>query len=173
MAINSIEFILFIAIVFVLYYILPKKIRWLALLVSSYVFYYINSKKLTIFLVITTLSIYLLALLLTKLNNITKEKCKFLEKEEKKILKKQMATKKRLVLLLAIFINVGMLVFLKYCNFLSFNINSVLHLFNPNFSIAYRTIVLPLGISYYTLQAISYVVDVYNGKYEADKNIAK
>lgn len=173
MAINSLEFIAFISVVLLIYYLIPKKARWCILLISSYFFYYVNSTKLTIFLIITTLSIYLLALVLTKLDKTTKLKCKELEKQEKKIIKKKNDIKKRWIVFAAIFINVGILIILKYCNFLSYNFNSIFHLFNINLNIPYVNIVLPLGISYYTLQAISYVVDVYRGKYEADKNIAK
>lgn len=63
--------------------------------------------------------------------------------------------------------------FLKYGNFISKNINEILNLLNINTKIPFKKVILPLGISYYTLQALSYIVDVYRGKYKAEKNWGK
>lgn len=170
MAINSLKYVIFVAIVVVIYYLFPKRTKGIVLLIASYVFYFINSSKLTIYLIITTISIYCISLLMTKIDKLAKEKCKLLEKDSKKIIKKNAKIKKKLLLVVALVINFGILIALKYCNFIFLNINSICNVFNINFNIPFKNVVLPLGISYYTLQAVSYVVDVYRGKYKADKN---
>ncbi len=173
MAITSLKFILFIAIISLIYFVAPKKFRWCILLVASYIYYFISSSKLTVFLIVSTLSIYLTALWITKIEEKTKEKCKNKEKTLKKELKAKLAKNKKLILLLAILINFGILIFLKYGNFISININKIFKIANIGIKLPLREIILPLGISYYTLQAISYVVDVYRGKYKAEKHFGK
>ena len=173
MAIISLQFLAFIAIVGLIYFAVPKKIKWLILLLASYIYYFLSSSKLTIFLIITTISIYFAALAMSNIDAKSKTKCNGQEKETKKKLKKTAAKNKKTILILTIIINFGILVFLKYGNFLSKNINDLFNLININYNIPLRKIILPLGISYYTLQAISYVVDVYRGKYKAEKNFGK
>ena len=87
MAINTIEFLIFAMAVCAIYFVVPKKVKWIVLLLASYIYYFIASGRLTIFLIITTISIYLLALALNKVDDKTKEICKDLEKDEKKKLK--------------------------------------------------------------------------------------
>lgn len=173
MAIISIKFLAFLVVASAVYFLMPKKIRWCVLLFASYVYYFISSTKLTFFLILTTISIYVTARLITNIDEKTKVKCKELEKEEKKKLKKIANQRKKLVLVVAILINFGILAVLKYGNFISENINQILNILNIKNNIPLREIVLPLGISYYTLQAISYVVDVFRGKYKAEKNFGK
>ena len=173
MTIVSLNFLAFIAIVSLIYFIMPKKIKWIVLLLASYVYYFISSKELTGYLIITTISIYLVARGLEKADIKQKIECEGKERQLKKQLKNKAKKKKKLLILFAVLVNVGILVFLKYCNFLSENINNLLNLVKINYELPFRTIILPLGISYYTLQAISYVVDVYRGKCKAEKNIFK
>lgn len=141
MAINSIKFILFCLIVLVLYFLSPKKDRWKILLLESYLFYYISCGKLIIFLLITSLSIYLASL--------------YMKDKDKK--------NKKIVLISTILFNVLILFVLKYLNVFSglFKLNSI-------FKFA-----IPLGISYYTLQAIGYITDVYRNKYKPESNFFK
>lgn len=173
MAINTIEFLVFAMAVCAIYFIVPKKVKWIVLLLASYIYYFIASGELTVFLIITTISIYLLALWLNKMDDKTKELCKDLEKDEKKKLKAKANKKKKWLVVVAILINFGILLTLKYANFFGGNINSILSKLGINLIIPKFSFILPLGISYYTLQAISYVVDVYRGKYRADKNLGR
>ncbi len=174
MAINSLGFLLFVAIVSLLYFILPKKIKWFVLLASSYVFYWLNSNWLIIYMIVTSLSIYLIGLRLGSIEKKRKILCKSeTDKEKKKIIKAKAAKRKKIEVFLAIVVNIGILIALKYCNFLAGNLNSIFESFNISINIPLQNIILPLGISYYTLQAISYIVDVYRGKYDPDKNIGR
>ena len=173
MAINTVEFLIFALAVCIIYFIAPKKVKWVVLLIASYIYYYISSKQLTIFLIITTISIYLLALGLDKIDSETKSKCKGLEKEEKKKLKNKAEKNKKWLVFFSILINFGILLVLKYGNFFSGNFNFILSKLNIDFQISEFNFILPLGISYYTLQATSYVIDVYRGKYKADRNLGR
>ncbi len=173
MEINSLKFILFVAVVIIAYFITPKKYKWLTLLLSSYVFYWLNSNQLIIFILITTLSIYVLGLLLGKLDKELELKSKDIEKSEKKKLKEKVKTKKKFIVMIALIINLGILGVIKYFNFFSGNINVLLNLFHVDIQIPSMQFVLPLGISYYTLQALSYVIDVYRQKIEPDKHLGK
>lgn len=171
MLINSLSFVAFVAVVVLLYFIVPKKIKWIVLLLASYTFYWISSNKLIIFILITTISIYIGALLINNIDKKVKEHVKNIEnKEEKKKIKNKAKTNKKLVVLAMVLINFGILIGLKYSNFIVGNLNSLFHL---SIELPFKKIILPLGISYYTLQAISYVIDVYRGKYEADKNLGR
>lgn len=169
MAINSISFLIFVAIVCIIYFIVPKKVKWGVLLIASYIYYFLSSGKLMIFLLITTISVYLLALGLNRIDDRTKIKCKSLEKEEKKKIKKSATRNKKFLVFLAVIINFGILLVLKYGNFFC----GILQNIGIKWDFKEMNIILPLGISYYTLQSISYIIDVYRGKYRADKNLGR
>lgn len=174
MSINSLNFIVFIGIVAILYFIFPKKVKWTILLIASYIFYFLSSSKLIIYIIITTLSIYSSSLLIGKIEQKTKTKCGTIEdKKRKKQIKQKAKTKKKLVIVFTVIINFGLLAFLKYFNFIAESLNSILALLHFSIEIPLKQIVLPLGISYYTLQSISYVIDVYRGKCQPDKNLGR
>lgn len=95
MAINSIGFIAFVVITCALYFVFSKKAKWFVLLASSYAFYWFSSNKLITYMLITTISIYLGALLLDKTEKTAKAKCKTIDnKDEKKKIKKQAKKRK-------------------------------------------------------------------------------
>lgn len=174
MLINSLEFLLFVIITVVAYKVVPKKAKWIVLLVASYIYYFSNSTYLISCILITTLSIYFVALKMNKIDEIAKEKAKNIEdKEQKKQIKHKAKNSKKRILIVGILINLGILVFLKYSGFIGQNINSLFSILNINMNLPILNFILPIGISYYTLQAISYIVDVYRGKIEADKNLGR
>ena len=169
MLINSIEFLVFLFVLVIIYKLMPKKFKWIILLLASYVFFALNSGKYTVFIMLSTISIYITALKIDKIGNTVSEKVKTIEnKEEKKKIKNQAKRKKKIVLTAGILINIAMLVVLKYSGFIIEELNSLFKVNIPIFKF-----LLPLGISYYTLQAISYIVDVYRGKIKAEKNLGK
>ena len=174
MQINSIEFILFVMAVLVLYAIFPKKYKYIILLISSYIFYFSNSKKLTVFLILSTISIYFIALKIQKINDNLKISLKgIIDKDKKKGMKKKAKSEQKKFLIIGIAINIGILWFLKYAYLFSCFFNNISVFKNHNISLPSFKFLLPLGISYYTLQAISYIVDVYRGTITADKNFKK
>ena len=164
MVINSLEFLLFVAITVIIYKIIPPKIKWVVLLIASYLFYFLNSTYMTIAILTTTVSVYLIALKIKHINErVTIEVKEIENKEQKKKRKKQAKTKQKSILTMGILFNLGILVVLKYSGFIGENINSLFSILHMNVEMPIAKFILPIGISYYTLQAISYIVDVYRG----------
>jgi D-alanyl-lipoteichoic acid acyltransferase DltB (MBOAT superfamily) len=79
--------------------------------------------------------------------------------------------KAKFYLTLSIILNVGLLVFFKYCNFFIQELNNLFAFSNSTLNLPILHIVLPIGISFYTFHGISYIIDVYRGKIPAEKNI--
>lgn len=84
MVINSIEFLIFVLSIIIIYKIVPNKLKWVVLLIASYIFYFLNSTYMTIFIIITTISIYFVALKMSNIDKQTKIKLKNLEDKEQK-----------------------------------------------------------------------------------------
>lgn len=160
-------FLIFLPIVILAYYLVPKKYKHVVLLIASYIFFYSISGKLVLWIIFSTLSIHHFGLWFKSEDNKLKEEL-LVENCNKKLIKEKFKKKRKRILLLAIFIHFGLLVFFKYLPFFSENINVILKLLKVDFRIQLPLIVAPIGISFYTLQALSYIVDVYNKKIEAD-----
>lgn len=158
-------FIIYFGITYVVYSIMPQKAKWWVLLAGSYIFYFVSSKGHIIPIILSTVSIWLLGLLIQKINDDFKAKRKELKKEERKAFKQQCKKKKSMIMALGVLFNIGILLVLKYSNFF---IDTTNFLFGADF--ANVRLIQPLGISFYTLQAVSYVADVNRGKYEAQRN---
>ena len=176
MTLISVEFALLWIITAILYYIFPLKYRWTVLLASSGVYYFFGGIKTGYFMLITIGVIWLVALILDKYNENHKQYLKDhteLSRDEKKAIKASVQKKKRLVLSGGLLLCFGMLVFLKYFNFLSEQSFNILELFGVEGKAPKHDLAFPLGISFYTLQATSYIIDVYRGKLRAERNIAK
>ena len=174
MLINSLEFLMFIIITILIYVVSPKKFKWAVLLLASYIYYFLNSTYLIIFILLTTISIYLTALKIGKIEEKTKLQVKEIDnKDEKKKIKQKAKSNKKKILALGIILNLLILAILKYSGFIGENVNSLLKILKLNKQIPINNFILPLGISYYTLQAISYMVDVYRGKVKADTNLGR
>lgn len=151
MSFSSIEFIfMFLPIIIISTYCMPNKLKNTWLLVLSIVFYSIADFRYLFLIIITVLVNYLLGFII---GNTKKIKVK------------------NLMLLVGIFYNLGILSFYKYINFLIENINGVFNIFGLVNSIEVLNIVLPIGISFYLFQCISYLNDVYRGDGKAEKNI--
>lgn len=171
MSLVSFEFIAFVIVSFLLYYIFPIKYRWTVLLAASVFFYASLSGWLILYLIFSTLVIFFSGLIIQKYNDQFLLKKNGLEKSERKTLKAAFKKKKKIIVACAITINIGLLVFLKYFNFIGDTIDSIVGLFANSDLIPTISIILPIGVSYYTLMAVSYVIDVYRGVNKADKNI--
>ena len=153
----SYTFLFFLIASLVLYYIVPKKFQWIILLAANTVFYAFSGIGNFIFILASAAVTFFCAKKVFSLNQNLKLKKAVLNKESFKAEKHSVQGKKRLILCLMLFIDVGILVYLKYINFLGH----------------FHKIFLPLGISYYTLQTIAYFMDVYNSKYEPESNFLK
>ena len=149
----------FLGVLVALYYLMPLKKRWLVLLGGSYFFYWMASGKMIVFLLITTVSVYLGALAMEREQQAFDSVRKSLEKEERKTRKAVMMRRKRYIVFAMVLINVGLLAFLKYYHFFSANINALGSHLEPGFQLPALKLLMPLGISFYTLSAVGYVID--------------
>ena len=174
MSIISLKYILFIAAVVLVYYIIPKKYQWIWLLIASYAFYLTAGVYYVGYLLFTTVSTFLCGKWLGKLELAKAEEVKNGDAPktlaERKEIKARYTKKKRLAITIAMVLNFGILAFVKYADFTINNINGVLSHFDAG-KIDFLHIALPLGISFYIFQSMGYLVDVYRGKVKADDNI--
>ncbi len=176
MSLFSIKFIVFLILTVCLYYGLPKKWQWKILLIASLVFYYIcGGWSAGIFICVTIVTTFAGARAIDREAAAHKERLKNgdhpLTKEEKAKLKRASLKKKKGILVLVLLINFGMLGVLKYGNFVASNVSGLFHSFTGGSGEVTFHFLLPLGISFYTFQSMGYLIDVYRGKYEAEKNL--
>lgn len=169
MLFTSYEFIGFMAILLLLYYIIPKKFQWMLLLAFSCVFYYIASPVYLIYIITTILTTYFVTRQMEKHSGKVSSTMNF-SSEEKKVFKKQQKKIRFRWLVSCIILNIGILVAVKYLNFIIGNINSVLSVFGDFGELSFVSLALPMGISFYTFQAVGYMIDVYRGTVPAEKN---
>ena len=168
MSIISFRFLIFLGCTFGLFFLVPRKAKRYVLLAASYVYYYSVSNWLIVFLLFTTLVVYFVGFVMGRIDKQVAAQCLKLEKGEKKIIKRTGKRKKRLLLVLSVIINLGILIVMKYTNLITGTLNSLI-----GTSIPAVKWFLPLGISYYTLQAISYLTDVYHGNCGASRDPVK
>ena len=174
MSYTSISYLVFILLgAFIVYNIVPLKHRWKVLLAFSYLFYFINSGRYIIFILFGSLTIYVGGLLINKIDDGCSMARKALPKESKKEYKALIGWQKKCVCVCVVLVNVGILVFLKYSVFLGQVFTDVLGLIHINVENPMYQRMMPLGISFYTLSAVSYIVDVYRGKYRASDKFGK
>ncbi len=240
-------FLAFLAGAAVLYYIVPKKIRWVVLLIASIGFYAVTDKYLIAFVCLTTISVYFCARGIQKNNDRLKKpsplkeaqptvatpekqdaqanvdnvesanviscevaadcantvvdsaaasqsgaqetgqnfadsgaqnedkkrKKKVKQPLEGKALKEHIKKQNKALIASIIILNLAIIGFLKYFNFFGSTVNSLLELCGAKGRIPALKLFLPLGISFYTLQALGYLIDVYRKKYEAERNFSK
>lgn len=134
------------------YLIMPEKIRRWVLLVSSYGFFFAISGKLIVYLLFSTIAAYGIGILLAS-------------QRDKKIKKK--------IIWAGAALHLGILLVLKYTAFFAVNINQLFEALNVSLRVAVPSFALPIGISFYTLQAVSYLLDVYHEKIAADRNLLR
>lgn len=175
MLFTSYEFIGFLLLVFMGYYVIPKKMQWPFLLIASYVFYFLANPVYLLYIVITTVTVWFTAVTMQKKKDDFREKFsaekKELCREEKKERKAVEQKKERFILLLGLLVNLGILAGVKYTNFAIANVNGILHAFGSGKTLSFVNIIVPMGISFYTFQSLGYLIDVYRGKYPAEKNL--
>ena len=157
MLFNSLHFLIFLPIVVLFYFVFPKKIRYLWLLVSSYYFYMCWNAKYAILLLFSTLITYLSGL---GVHYISKAGWK----EAKTIFWKKACV------FASVFLNLSILAFFKYFNFGINSLNKLFALVHIQLNAPTLDIVLPVGISFFIFQALSYTMDVYRGDIYAEIN---
>lgn len=149
MLFNSFHYFLFLFVVFLVYYAVNNKLRWFVLTLASLVFIGTIAPNLILFTLTVTSVNYFLGIVLENSRNKPYRLWVFWS---------------------AIALDIGVLAFYKYVNFVFENINQVLHLFALEPKIPYLSIIIPVGISYYTFQALGYLIRINRGAEKAEKN---
>lgn len=149
MTFNSWEFLLFYPIVALLYFVLPKKTKWIMLLIASYFFYMCYQPELVFLIAGTTLVSWVSAMVI--------------EGSDRRGVK-------RLCLTVTLVVCFGVLFFYKYFNFLAGSVVGLIEYFGGTPSAVELDLILPVGISFYTFQTLSYVIDVYRGDVKTERN---
>ena len=151
MSFTTINFIVFVAIVLIIYYIVSGNYQWFVLLAASGIFYCVYDWKSVFFIIISSISVYISA--------------RIIDKVETK-------GKKQLWLILGVGVNLIILLCMKYSGFLA-KIPFIGYPFQAWSQSIIKPInlIIPLGISFYTLALLGYLIDVYRGKYKAENNL--
>lgn len=147
MSFNSLQFLIYLPIVLLVYFLLPHKVRWVWLLSASYYFYMSWNPWLVFLILATTIVSYVASILIER---------------------SQSPGRRKFYLAITIIVCLGILVFFKYFNFLVQSAIDFLNLFSLNIHSFALDLILPIGISFYTFQTLSYVIDVYRGDYQAE-----
>jgi len=153
MLFNSIEFALFLPLVFIAYWFIAKKslkAQNILILLASYVFYGWWDWRFLILIIFSSAIDYSIGL---KLSETTVQK------------------KRKLLLCTSLFVNLGFLGFFKYYNFFLESFSDAFTLFGQSLETSRLAIILPVGISFYTFQTLSYTIDVYRNKIEPTKDL--
>lgn len=146
---SSIFLCFFLPLFLILYYLTDRKYKNFVLLFSSVLFYAWGAPKFVFVIIGTTILDFFFVKMLD-MNRAKRTRIFFL--------------------LLSVLMNVGLLFYFKYCNFFVDNVNALLHKFGATGSISWTKLVLPIGISFYTFETLTYVVDVYRGVHKPLKN---
>ena len=132
-----------------MFFLSPHRYRWIILLVASYYFYMSWNVNYVFLIFFTTLVSYVTAILI--------------DREERHFIRK-------IYLIISLVASLGVLFFYKYFNFFGSSINDMLEYSGSNLRVPYLSILLPVGISFYTFQTLSYTIDVYKGEKDIEKH---
>ncbi|MFR4986104.1 MAG: MBOAT family O-acyltransferase [Lachnospirales bacterium] len=150
MLFNSLTFLIFLVCILSLYYILPYKYKWYLLLIGSCIFYMAWRIEFIFLILFSSFFNYYIGLLIEKYEN-----------------------KSKTILTTGLIINFLILFIFKYSIFINHSFMSIYNYFNIPYPIKDFDIILPMGISFYTFQATSYIIDIYRKRYKTEKNILK
>ena len=152
MLFNSLEFLVFFPVIFFAYFALAHKFRWALLLVASYIFYAYWHPVYLGLLIVSTVVDYLAGLGIAS--------------SSRKVIR-------RLFLALSLSVNLGLLFSFKYIDFFIANLNTVFAVFPFDYQLGFINILLPIGISFYTFQTLSYTLDIFRGKLKPERHLGR
>lgn len=177
MALNSLTFLVFLAGVVTVYYLVPKKFQWLVLLIASYGFYLSAGIPHVLYIIGTTIFTFLSSHLMQKMRDKQNAEIKALgdtlSKDERTAMKKKGASRIRRVQFATVIINLGVLGIVKFSNVFIGNFNEIFSFFKWDINLPFVNILVPLGLSYYTFNSIGYLIDVGRGKLKAEPHFGK
>ncbi|MEO8169034.1 MAG: MBOAT family O-acyltransferase [bacterium] len=149
MLFNSLQFLVFFCIVTAAYFALPRRTRWPLLLIASCYFYMVLVPSYILILFFLILVDYAAGI--------------FIEQSQ--------GARRKLILVLSLIANIGMLAFFKYFNFIDNNLAELFHLAGWNYPSHTLSIILPIGLSFHTFQSMSYTIEVYRGHHKAERHL--
>ncbi len=174
MSFLSVRFLGFLAVVFAAYFLLPKRWQPEVLLGANIVFYLSAGVEYAGFILVTCVSAYWVAIFLERTTEAYKKLRKNCQtREEKQANKQESVRKKTKILAAGLLLNFGVWILLKYTGFFLGNVGAVLGALGLSGAVTIPSFVLPLGISFYTFMAMGYCIDIYRGKYPAEKNFGR
>ena len=183
MAFFSWQFIVFLIVSVTVYYMIPGRFQWIVLLISSGWYYLVGGgPRAAVFVAVTVVTTWGGACLMDRIPQREEKKLRSgedagetgkLSREQKKALKAVVQRKKRRIMVCVLLLNFGILGVVKYGGFVTSNLNSMFDHFRLGMRIPGADFLLPLGISFYTFQSMGYLIDVYRGKYSAERNVLK
>lgn len=150
MLFNSLTYLIFFPSIVILFFLLPQKFKKIFLLIASFFFYSCWNVKYTLLMILSIVITYFTGIYIDINQNYT--------------------NKKKLAVFVCFFINLGILFFFKYFNFAVNSLNDLLTFLSLNPIKAQLNFLLPVGISFYTFQALGYTIDVYRKDIKAEKN---
>ena len=154
-----------------LYAVLPQKPRRVVLLLASYLFFWAISGKLIAYLLFSTLSVHHIGLWLEGIQ-AERDRClAAAPKEERKAVRGRFQRQLTGIVAFGVVLHLGLLLLVKYTPFFATNLNHLFQLLGLSLTVNIPSFAMPIGISFYTLQAVSYCFDVYRGKIPADRNL--
>lgn len=175
MLFTSWEFLLFLLVLFLVYYIIPKKFQWMLLLAANAFFYAFAGWQGCVFISATILTTYAasrrIEAIRTAREAYAQQHKAELTKEQRMAYKNKTKSITRLWLIACLVLNFGILAVLKYANFAISAFTSIFA--GPGAQPAYIDLLFTMGISFYTFQSMGYLLDVHHAKYPAERNIAK
>ncbi len=149
MLFNSLQFLIFFFIVTATYFALPHRRRWQFLLVASCYFYMVLVPEYIVILFFLIIVDYSVGLLLEKTGGRVR----------------------KLIFILSLVANIGMLGAFKYFNFVNTNLHSLFGVFGWGYTIGSLNLILPIGLSFHTFQSMSYTIEVYRRRYRAEHHL--
>ncbi len=150
MLFNSIDFLIFFPIVVIIYYIIPAKLKVFWLLMSSYYFYMCWNIKYSLLILASTIITFFTGIAIRRFRKY-----------------------RNIILIFSLITNLLILVYFKYSNYFIYIIDTIFGFIGVPIRIPQMDILLPVGISFYTFQALGYTVDVYRGDIEPENNFIK
>lgn len=160
MIFNSMQYLIFFPIVFLVYFLFPPRIRYIWLLLSSYYFYMCWNPKYIILIVLSTLVTYLSGVAMEVIKD---RPCEIRIRE----------CYLKICIIVCFLFNLALLFYFKYFQFTISSIDRILNMIGLRISVPYHDVILPVGISFYIFQALGYTIDVYRGEIVAEKNILR
>ena len=176
MAFTSALFLVFAASTLLLYYTVPKRTQWCVLLAASYLFYFFAGAEYLLFILFTTAVTYMTARLMQaradREDAFVEANRASMDKAERKAYRAKEKKKRFRILLCGLLLGFGVLAVLKYTAFAVSSVSSVITAFGGA-PLPVPSLLLPLGISFYTFQSMGYLIDVYRKTVRAEKNPAR